>query len=324
MPVPFRQRRFFYYLSGADFEGCIVTYDIGRDHLCLYIPPVNLREVIWYGSTPSIEECEKKYDVDCVDLTSNVESHIIKWIMNNSKDLCTIYILHLEQSPQLINVGPALESAFGKKRVIMDWTLLQPAMETARVIKSNHEIGLIRRANEISSMAHRAVLANLMRMSNETEIEAAFEATCISAGAKRQAYEIIAGSGENASTLHYIANNQPLKGRQLVCLDAGCEWECYASDITRTFPISGTLSKEAKEIYAIVQEMQERCIESVKPGVVFYDLHQLAMEIAVKGLMKLGILHNGTFKEILPTGVAFFPHGVCCVSSPPVPLPAQS
>jgi Xaa-Pro dipeptidase len=64
--------------------------------------------------------------------------------------------------------------------------------------------------------------------------------------------------------------------------------------------------------------MQEACIKRVKPGVIFYDLHQLAMEIAVKGLMKLGILHNGTLEEVLPTGLAFFPHGVR-VSSPPVP-----
>jgi Xaa-Pro dipeptidase len=151
-------------------------------------------------------------------------------------------------------------------------------------------------------------------MTNETEIEATFEASCVSAGAKKQAYEVIAGSGENASTLHYVANNQPLKGRQLVCLDAGCEWECYASDVTRTFPISGTFSKEATEIYDIVKEMQERCVELVKPGVNFRNLHLLALQIAVKGLMKLGILHNGSFEAVLRTGIAFFPHGVCVSS----------
>ena len=311
LPVPFRQRRFFYYLSGADFEDCIVTYDIERDHLSLYIPPVNPKEVIWLGPTPSVEECEEKYDVDYVGLTSGVNSDIIKWFINSPKQTTTLYILHQEQSPQLVNMGSALETVLEKKKLIMDWELLQPAMEAARVIKSDYEVGLIRRANDITSMAHRAVLANLADMTNETEIEATFEASCVSAGAKKQAYEVIAGSGENASTLHYVANNQSLKGRQLVCLDAGCEWECYASDVTRTFPISGTFSKEAKEIYDIAKEMQERCIERVKPGVIFRDLHLLALKIAVKGLMKLGILHNGTFEAVLQTGIAFFPHGVC-------------
>lgn len=314
MLVPFRQRRFFYYLSGADFEDCVVTYDIGRDSLRLYIPPVNPREVIWLGPTPSIEECEEKYDIDYVDVTSNVNHDIIKWVIDSPKQTSTIYILHQEQGPQLMHMGSALQSVFGKKKLIMDWTRLQPAMEAARVIKSDYEVGLIRRANDISSMAHRAVLANLTDMSNETEIQATFEASCVSAGAKKQAYDVIAGSGENSSTLHYVANNQPLKGRQLVCLDAGCEWECYASDVTRTFPLSGTLSKEANDIYSIVQEMQEQCIKRLRPGVIFRDLQILAMEIAVKGLMKLGILHNGTFKEVFPTGVAFFPHGVCIYS----------
>jgi Xaa-Pro dipeptidase len=291
-----------------------VTYDIGQDNLCLYIPPVNPREVIWLGPTPGIEECKEKYNVDHVGVTSDINGDIIKWLITSPKQTCTLYILHQEQSPELIHMGSALQSVFENKKLIMDWTRLQPAMEAARVIKSDYEVGLIRRANNISSMAHRTVLSKLASMSNETEIQATFEASCISAGAKKQAYEVIAGSGENASTLHYVANNQPLKGRQLVCLDAGCEWECYASDVTRTFPISGTFSKEAQDIYDVVQEMQEKCIARIKPGVIFHDLHILAMEIAVKGLMKLGILHNGTFEEVFSTGKAFFPHGVCVAS----------
>jgi Xaa-Pro dipeptidase len=245
-----------------------------------------------------------------VCLTPEVNNYIVDWVVNSLSKKPTIYILHENQGPGLGKLDPYVKTVYVKKKPLFNSTHLQPAMEAARVIKSDYEVGLIRRANEISSMAHRAILANITDMTNEAEIEAAFGATCVSAGAKKQAYEIIAGSGENASILHYVANNQPLKGRQLVCLDAGCEWDCYASDITRTFPISGVYSIEAKEIYRIVHEMQERCIERIKPGVIFRDLHLLAMEIAVKGLMRLGILHNGTFEEILRTGVAFFPHGV--------------
>jgi Xaa-Pro dipeptidase len=307
MPEPFRQRRYFYYLSGADFEDCIVTYDIGKDDLRLFIPPVDPTEVIWLGPTPSIKECEEKYDVDCVDVTSNTNKYLMGWLQRSKKP--TIYILHETQSPRLMTFGPhGLEILKFKK--ILNWTFLLPAMDAARVIKSEYEVAMIRRANEISSYAHTGVLQELAVMSNETHIEAMFEACSLWKGAKKQAYGIIAGSGENASTLHYVANNQPLEGRQLVCMDAGCEWECYASDVTRTFPISGTFTKEAQEIYNIVEDMQETCIKMVKPGVIYRDLHLLAMEIAVKGLMKLGVLHNGTLEEILPTGRAFFPHGV--------------
>jgi len=123
---------------------------------------------------------------------------------------------------------------------------------------------------------------------------------------------VIAGSGQNAGTLHYDANNQPLTGRQLVCLDAGAEWNCYASDVTRTFPISGTFTPEAAAIHGIVTRMQNECIQRVKPGVVFSSLHLHACIVAVTELLRLGILHNGTAAEIFNRGtvVAFFPHGL--------------
>lgn len=121
----------------------------------------------------------------------------------------------------------------------------------------------------LQSAAHRAVLARLRKLTNEREIEAIFRGYCIAQGAKRQAYPVIAAAGTAASTLHYIDNDQPLAGRQLVVLDAGAEWNCYASDITRTFPVSGRFSPEAAAIYNIVQRMQNECIQRVRPGVVF-------------------------------------------------------
>lgn len=306
-PQPFRQRRYFYYLTGVDFEDCLATYDIGKDDLRLFIPAANEAEVIWLGPTPSIKECEEKYNVDHVDVTVSINKYITEWLRQTQKP--KIYVLHENQTP-LTGSGRPQGLEILKTKKILNWTLLLPAMDAARVIKSDFEVKLIRHANEITSWAHRRVLAQLSRMTNETHIEAVFTGSCSYKGAKKQAYGVIAGSGENASTLHYVTNDQPLEGRQLVCLDAGCEWECYASDVTRTFPISGTFTKEAKEIYDIVQEMQEECIKRIKPGVVYRDLHILAMRIAVRGLMKLGILRNGTFEEVLPTGVAFFPHGV--------------
>ena len=182
----------------------------------------------------------------------------------------------------------------------MDSGKLQHAVSLCRVIKDPHEIKLIRKANQISADAHRAVLAGLRSMSNEAQVEAVFLDTCVAQDAKNQAYGVIAGSGANASTLHYMKNDEPLEGRQTMVLDAGCEWELYASDVTRTFPLSGTWSKEAKEIYNIVQQMQEACIEKIKPGVRFLDLHLLAHRIAVEGLIKLGILRNGSVDEISP------------------------
>lgn len=190
---------------------------------------------------------------------------------------------------------------------------LVPAMNLARMVKDNHEIELIRKANDISSKAHREVLANILKFKNEAEVEGTFVGVCISHQAKEQAYDPIAASGPNAGTLHYDANNEDFEDRQLLCLDAGCEYKLYASDITRTFPLSAHWpSEEARSIYNLVQRMQETCIKGLAPGVRYLDLHIRAHQIAIDGLLQLGILHNGSKEEIFRAGTsrAFFPHGL--------------
>lgn len=126
---------------------------------------------------------------------------------------------------------------------------------------------------------------------------------------------MIAGSGANASTLHYEANNEPLAGRELVVLDAGAEWACYASDVTRTLPVAGKrgFSPEARAIYDLVLRMQTECIDAIAPGVAFRDLQLRAARIAVEGLHELGIFRREfSVDEIFYAGTAaaFFPHGL--------------
>ena len=215
----------------------------------------------------------------------------------------TLYILHPDQAPKLADRP--------RGQTIINYSKLRPAMDQARVIKTDYEVNLIRKACRISSAAHRKIAENILSMRNEQEIEAVFLAMSTARGAHAQSYPIIAGAGTNASTLHYEANNQPLSGKQLIVVDAGCEWECYASDITRTLPISGSFSPEAAAIHAIVQQMQDECIDRIRPGTIYYSLHLHAADVAIQGLLELGIL-RGRFEEIQKTGTvaAFFPHGL--------------
>ena len=211
----------------------------------------------------------------------------------------TFFALHPDQRPQIEIAN-------------LDVDKLKPAMDLCRVIKDGYEIERIRRANDISAMAHRAVLENLSGFRNESQIQGVFENVCI-ANLAGQAYDPIAGSGENISVMHYSDNDSPLIGRQLVCLDAGAEFENYASDVTRTFPISGAWpSAEAESIYNLVKEMQEYCIQRLKPGVKLLLLHQAAHWIATRGLLELGIFHNGTVEEIYnaQTSLGFYLHGL--------------
>lgn len=268
--------------------------------------------MIFDGQVPSIEEVKAAYELDGVGYVAEVDAYLTYFA---HKARGKIYVLSSDQCPeQEIPISLHLEDGSTSilNSSVFDTTLLKPSMNASRAIKSQHEIALIRHANTITAAAHLSVLKNLKSFNNESEIEATFLSTCVSSLAKTQAYGIIAASGTNASTLHYIADNAPLSGRESVCLDAGCEWDCYASDVTRTFPISGTWSKEAGEIYAIVESMQRECVGMVGPGVDFRAMHRRAHEVALKGLMRLGILKGGTVKEIWESGVtvAFFSHGL--------------
>ncbi|KAJ4310089.1 hypothetical protein N0V94_008621 [Neodidymelliopsis sp. IMI 364377] len=290
MPAPFRQRRYFYYLTGY------------HDTLSLFIPRIDPKRVIWNGRGSTLAEAIEKYDVDEVYYVDELGDVIKDWSNYYSGHGSDIYVLHNGQLPRI----PGLHA-------IIDSESLQPAMNAARMIKDEHEISLIRKANDISSEAHKTVLANILKFKNEAQVEGLFMDVCISHQAKQQAYDPIAASGHNAGTLHYDANNEDFDNRQLMCLDAGCEYELYASDITRTFPLAESWpSKEAENIYKLVECMQESCIKRLAPGVRYLDLHILAHQIAIDGLLKLGILHNGTKEEIYNAGTsrAFFPHGL--------------
>ncbi|KAL2752550.1 hypothetical protein ACRALDRAFT_2029758 [Sodiomyces alcalophilus JCM 7366] len=301
---PFRQRRYFYYLAGADFADCAVTYDVATDHLTLWIPYVEPRQILWYGRTPSLEECMERSDVDSVRYTRELSAFLHTYI--HQQDDPIIFVLDQTQSPVELDSDFLVRSS-----VKLDVTSLKPAMDEARVIKTDHEIALIRKANEISSAAHRAVGDRLAKFTNERQVEALFHSECALRGAKRQAYPLIAGSGDNAATLHYEANDQPLAGKQFLVLDAGCEYSCYASDITRTLPLTDTLSSESRTIYRLVQRMQQVCIDAVRPGVLFYSLHLRAADLALTVLHRIGILKGHPDKIWMAgTVAAFFPHGL--------------
>lgn len=279
--------------------GCHVTYDIQNDSLTLFIPRIDPKRVIWNGRGSTPVEALDRYDIDAVHYVDELQDFIYQWTKHYRGSL---YILHQLQHPQVPNLAAPIDSE-----------VLQPAMNICRMIKDGHEIKMIEKANDISSQAHREVLANISSFKNEAQVEGLFLDVCVSKQAKQQAYDPIAASGPNAGTLHYDDNNEDFENRQLMCLDAGCEYELYASDITRTFPLSGNWpSEEAKQIYGLVQRMQETCIEGLAPGVRYLDLHILAHQIAIDGLLSLGILHNGTREEIYQAGTsrAFFPHGL--------------
>lgn len=292
--APFRQRRYFYYLTGCELPDSYYTYDVATDKSTLYIPPIEPDDVIWSGLPLSPQEALEKYDIDTVTTADKLPSHL-------SQANLPIWAIGNQISPETASL--TLPS--------QDLTLLKEAIEECRVIKDDYEVALTRKANMVSTIAHTAVLKATKQAKNERELEAIFLERCVANGCREQAYHGIVASGRAAATLHYVKNDQPLEGKLNLLLDASGQYDCYASDITRTFPISGEFSPESRAIYDIVLTMQKKCIEALKEGVVWDDVHILAHKIAIDGLLKLGIL-KGDAKEILEkrTSVAFFPHGL--------------
>ena len=193
-----------------------------------------------------------------------------------------------------------------------DLTTLREAIEECRVVKDEYEIALTRKANEVSAIAHQAVMKAARTARNERELAAIFVERCSAHGCLNQAYSPIVASGTDAATLHYVHNNKPITSAQLnLLLDASGEWNCYAGDITRTFPIKGKFSPESKNIYEIVLIMQKKCMAELKAGVAWEDLHVLAHRTAIEGLLNIGILRGKAAEiEQARTSTAFFPHGL--------------
>lgn len=294
----FRQRRYFYYLSGCKLADAYLTYNIPQDTLTLFIPPIDPESVIWAGLPESKEEALQKYDVDHVLYSNEVNATLAAYGPSKS----TIVYAIPEQISDHITFLPFADTEFSS---------LRTAIDECRVIKDSYEVAMIRKANEISTLAHIEAAKVTLTASNEQEIYGAFIGTCISNGAHEQAYHSICASGTSCSTLHYIRNDQPLRERLNILLDAGAEYECYCADITRTFPVNGTFTKESKVIYDLVDKMQSACFKLLKANVLWEDVHEHAHWVAIRGLKEAGIL-VGDEQEIFDKriSVAFFPHGL--------------
>ncbi|TKA50262.1 hypothetical protein B0A55_12869 [Friedmanniomyces simplex] len=304
----FRQRRHFYYLSGCDLPDCFFAYDVAADKSTLWIPPVDPEYVMWAGMPLLKHEAMERYDVDEVLTSDELKSgQSLSRILG--KEETTIMTIEDRADLSVFDT----DKVGKQQKPEIDFSRTRNAIEACRVVKDDHEIAMIRHANIVSSYAHEQVLASVKRAKNERELNAVFVMHCHANGCREQAYGCICAGGTNASTLHYVDNDMPLTGRLNLLLDAGCEWQCYCSDITRTFPLDGKFTKESKDIYELVLRMQSTCMKMIRAGVKWEDVHMKAHTVAAEGLRKLGILHfHLSTQDILDSHITtrFFPHGL--------------
>jgi len=171
-----------------------------------------------------------------------------------------------------------------------EFLVLDHLLHEMRLIKSRAEINLMRESGQVAVRAHKRAMEICKPGMFEYELEAEYLHEFARTGCRSPAYNSIVASGENACILHYTENNAQMKNGDLVLIDAGCEYEYYASDITRTFPVNGKFSKEQKAIYELVLKAQLDAIKAVKPGNHWDDSHKVTVKVITQGLVKLGIL----------------------------------
>ncbi|TFK51400.1 Creatinase/aminopeptidase [Heliocybe sulcata] len=370
----FRQESNFYYLTGCSVPSSylLLTYHAGTSleqhpSIDLFIPSIEPADLMWSVPPPTKEEASQLYEATLVSYTSDLAAKIEE--MHKALPDGIFHVL--PKASPLFPVPPAEITAFeATGRTLVTDRYLLSALHKARLIKTEEEIALIRKANKISSEAHEVVMrvlgkavqgkivqeegAGVVRpllpgewlIEKEAEAEAAFVATCRRQGAIHQAYLPIVAASTRAATLHYCCNDRefawgPVKPHdhqnhnhfarssdkeldpQVLLIDAGCEWNCYASDITRTMPIGngGKFTPEARAIYELVLEMQKLSFDILRPGLHWDAVQLLCHRTLVKGFQRLGIFktpsspQSGSWNSeeaILASGVsaAFFPHGV--------------
>ncbi|KAK2762767.1 hypothetical protein FQN54_000941 [Arachnomyces sp. PD_36] len=305
--VHFRQRRPFFYLSGCDLPDSYVTYNIEKDELTLFIPPIDPDSVIWSGLPLSPADAQQQYDVDKVLPSTDVNATLAHAASEAGGKL-TVFAIADQVSPETTFLPFSTTNL----------DVLKNAIGETRVVKDDYEIALLRRANDISTKAHIAVLRAAKKATNERELYATFLSTCIAHGAPEMSYHPIMAAGTSGATLHYQKNDASLfdeatGAKKLnLLIDAGGEYRTYCADITRAFPLSGQFTPESRQIYDIVLKMQATTLAALKEGVLWDDIHLLAHRVAVEGLLNLGILRGGSVDELLEKRItaAFFPHGL--------------
>jgi len=298
---PYRQDSHFYYLSGfmEDKSILVLLKTSSGCKSILFVEKKDKVAELWNGKRVGVEKAKKRFLVDEI-YTNNSYKDVLKENIKGVTRLYYDFALGYSKAREIKHISSD----------ILVYKNISPKIGMMRLIKSKSEIKLIKKAIEITKEAHHQVMEMKKDSLFEYEIQARLEYIFKKNGAYSDAYTSIVASGDSANTLHYISNNKKLKKDTLILIDAGCEYKYYASDITRTIPVT-TFSKAQREIYDLVLSVEEKIIKMVKPNIKRAVLQEKSEELICKGLIKLGIL-KGDFKELFGEKKykKYYPHGI--------------
>ena len=309
---PYRPDSDFYYFTGFSEPNAVMILAPGREDgsFIVCLREKNPLTEIWDGHMEGLSGVKKNYEADQSFDIEDLETILSSLFLGRQK---VFFTLGQDEVLDKILMKSFNAVRAGQRRggvVPSEIEGFERLVDEMRFIKSKYEIGLMKKSAKISVDAHKRIFENCKPGVFEYQIEADIIHEFGKHGAV-PAYTSIVASGQNACTLHYISNRDKMKSGQLLLTDAGCENEMYAADITRTIPVSGEYSKEQKEIYELVLEVQKNAINSIKPGQTFEGLQSDAIKGLTKGLKKLGLL-KGRVDQLIKSEAYkdFYMHGI--------------
>ncbi|ASC71521.1 Xaa-Pro aminopeptidase [Halomicronema hongdechloris C2206] len=309
---PFRQDSDFYYLTGFNEPQAVaVLAPHHEEHrFVLFVRPKDKEQEIWSGYRVGVEGTKERYGADEVYPIQELDQHLPKYLEKAER---LYYHLGCDRTldDKILHHWQQLLVAYRKRGTgpvaIEDAQLV---LQQQRRVKQPEEIELLRQAIAISAKAHNHAREITQPGRYEYEIQAEIEHLFRLQGAMGPAYPSIVASGSNACILHYIDNNRQMQAGDLLLIDAGCAYQYYNADITRTFPVGGHFSPEQRILYELVLEAQRQAIDAVRPGQPFNAFHDAATRVITEALVDLGLL-QGEIDTLIEekTHKAFFMHG---------------
>ena len=290
---PYRHDSYFYWLTGFNEPEAVVVLVGGASprHI-LFCREKNEEREIWDGFRYGPAAAREVFAFDEAFAYDGLDAELPR-LLENQPQLAYIIGRDMAWDTEVMGwlnaVRAKARSGVHAPNKMVDARIW---LDEMRLVKDGHELALMRRAAEISTGAHRAAMRATRPGGHEYEIEAELLSAFRRGGAEAPAYTSIVASGANACVLHYVFNNRPLRGGDLLLIDAAAEFGSYAADITRTFPVNGRFSAAQKDAYELVLAAQAAAIREVRPGSHWNAPHEAAVRVLTQGMVELGLLHG--------------------------------
>ncbi|MCM2324642.1 MAG: aminopeptidase P N-terminal domain-containing protein [Oligoflexia bacterium] len=311
---PFRQESNLHYLSGFEEPESVLvlapsTTQPGSHRFVLFVRRRDPERELWEGARYGVEGACSVFGAHEAFPIDEFDQRLPELLQGAEK---VFYRLgrSAKSDERILKALEATRRALGRSgRGLLPIHDPGDPLGEMRLFKGEEEVALLRKASQITALAHKTAMIESRPGMNEFEIEALIDYAFRRNGCQRMGYGSIVAGGKNATCLHYTSNNEPLRDGELLLIDAGGEYGYYTSDISRTFPVGKRFSAPQAALYDLVLRSQKEAIEMSRPGVTLPAIHAHVCEVLVDGLLSLGLL-AGQREELIKSGGhrRFFPH----------------